>query len=278
VLLICVASAQRTRAQDARITWRAPSECPSEASLLTRVARALGDHELAPAHTVSVRVAAKSGGGYRAKLQIQSPKGPAERTLENPSCEVLADSVALVIALSAGYPASKRASPKLLLSAHTTATHGPLPQLALGAGGALAVEGLAALRFEAGASLHFGQSLRYSGSSVGASFGLIRVGARLCRVWTLGRLDLAPCLGAELYRVAADGFGGETHHAGTAYLFGPALGAHTRLRLFTHFSVSLGLDASAPLARRGFVYEDLGLLHRPAVFAFQLWVAPEVQL
>jgi hypothetical protein len=187
----------------------------------------------------------------------------------------LADSVALVIALSATYAEPEGVS--VALSAHATALLGPLPDLAWGAGGAIALEGFGAFRLELSSSAYLEQSHTYAHTNVGARFNSLRFGARVCRIWHFGPFDLAPCVGAQVYRIRGVGFGGTKYSDGTSYVWGPAIGLFNRLRLFSVFAVVLSADATVPIERQRFVYTDVGSLHRPAAVAFQLFIAPEVR-
>jgi hypothetical protein len=221
---------------------------------------------------------------YRAKLLIRSTQAEdaGERTLENSDCSILADSVALVIALSAadGARDMRAASAETLrlgVSAHAAALSGTLPRVAFGAGVDLAAEGFWSLRTELSATLYLDQNERFAGRQIGATFRLISFAARVCRIWAFGRLELAPCLGAQLSRIAAQGFGGTQHSLGSASVVAPSLGLFVRLRLFSRFFVRLAADLAVPIERRRFVYTDLGLLHQPAALAGQLFLAPELQ-
>ncbi|HET8940320.1 MAG TPA: hypothetical protein VFN67_43060 [Polyangiales bacterium] len=220
-------------------------------------------------------------GMYRANVAIQTADGGGERTLENTDCNILADSVALVIALSAAdgglKSAAVRGGPSLSVSVHVAAVSGTLPRLASGAGVDAALEGLASLRAELSATAYLEQAQRFAGSQVGARFRLFRLAARVCRVWSFDRVQLAPCLGVQLNHIVAGGFGGALHGDGAASLIAPTLGAFARLRVFSGFFVRLVAELSAPVERRRFVYTDLGLLHQPDVLAGQLFFAPEVQ-
>src|SRR5882672_2474030 len=98
----------------------------------------------------------RTAGLYRARLRVVTRAGSGERILENSQCDTLADSVALVIALSVSDSAGASQdvhpgpSPRLALavSAQGSGVFGALPHPALGVGGAIALEGLASLRFE----------------------------------------------------------------------------------------------------------------------------------
>lgn len=265
------------------LAWSAPDECPSSAELTSRVSRLLGD-------TMSSKITAttnvmRTAGVYRARLRVTTSAGSGERTLENADCDTLADSVALVIALSvSGSLDSRRDThtepgqrPSLAISAVGNTLFGALPQPALGAGGAIALEGLASLRFELRGAYYARQSTTFENTTLGGRFGLVTIGARACRLWTLGEVDFAPCIGAETYLVNATGFGGNVSRSQEVSWWGPALGLFGRLRVAKSFAVYIVADAVAPLTRRRFVFSDVGELYRPAAITLGLLAAAEVR-
>lgn len=260
-------------ASDLSLEWNAPSECPIQPDMLSRVKRSLGDAS-AQANLSAVVNVTQTSDTYRAEVHTRSREGSGERVVENTSCEILADSVALVIALSAASPQNRGLG--IGVSVHGTMLSGPLPSLAWGVGGGVALEGFWALRLELSGSYYAEQSFTYLDTNIGARFELLRFGARGCRLWSFGVFDLAPCVGAQVYRIAAEGFGGMKYYAGTSYLWGPAFGLFSRLR-WSFFAVALAADLTIPVSRQRFVYTDLPPLHRPAALAFQLFLAPEVQ-
>lgn len=249
---------------------------------MSRVKRSSGDAALPKGLSARAQVTERLG-VYRAHVLIRSAQGESEgeRALENADCSILADSVALVIALSAaegGQPREASGQPlKVGLSAHAAAVSGTLPRPALGAGVDLVLEGFWSWRAELSASLFLDQRERFAGSQVGAVFRLGRLAVRLCRVWSFASLSLAPCLGAQVDRVAAAGFGGAARGLGAAYWLAPTLGAFARLRVLSRFFVRIVAELAVPIERRRFVYTDLGLLHQPEALAGQLFVGPEVQ-
>lgn len=249
--------------------------------MLSRVERALGDDLRTTRIRADVQVTQQRA-GYQARLRIEEDGRLGERTLDHPQCDVLADSVALVIALSqraAGHDVDHDSAPAqlaLAFSAHASAALGPLPKLALGAGASVALELPAIWRFELSGSYYVVQSASYPGLDIGADFRLFRVAARGCKAWRLGSLDLGPCLGVAWYRVAAAGFGGMQQQQGGANVWGPELSALARLRLTPRLYLQLSAAAALAVSRQRFTFSDLGLLHRPAAFACQLLVAPEV--
>ena len=131
---LCLGTAREVEASELIVEWTAPPECPEQADVLSIVERSLGD-----ATNVNLTATAsvtRAAGLYRARVHITSPVGLGERMLENTRCELLAESVALVIALSAPSFAGARRKPARgasdgglapALSAHASAVVGPLP-------------------------------------------------------------------------------------------------------------------------------------------------------
>jgi hypothetical protein len=283
-----MSSARDVSASEIIIEWTAPRECPGQSEVVSGVDRALGDGAKASL-TAIVRVT-KAGDTYRAKLHITSAAGFGDRELEDTQCEILAESVALVIALSASRSTTARGDvPRgahhpglaLALAPHATALAGALPALAIGAGVTLAVEGFAALRLELSGTYYARQSSTFGGTDptrIGGTFDLLRFSARGCRLWALGAVQLGPCAGAQLYRIGAAGFGGMISRPGESLMWAPAIGVFGRLQLLPRFGIQLAADAALPTTRQRFVFSDLGPLHRPSVLLFQLFVAPEVLL
>jgi hypothetical protein len=224
----------------------------------------------------------RAGDAYRARLRITSAAGFGERTLENTRCEILTDSIALVIALSAA-PSRELASDdagerlSIGISARASVVFGPLPRVAPSVGGAFSVEGISALRFEISGTYYAPQSATFDRTTLGGRFRLMSFGARGCRTWSVGAFSFGPCLGAEIYYIRASGFGGAIRLDGEATLWGPAIELFARLQLLKEFAIYLAADGVAPIDRRRFVFSDVGPLHRPSAVAFQLFIAPEVR-
>jgi hypothetical protein len=260
------------------IEWEAPHECPDHATVMARVKHFAGDVAVPRTLSASAQIR-KQDGRYHAQLHVETTNGSGERALEHTNCAVLADSVALVIALSATERGrmNQPAQLQVALSLHAAAVSGYLPQIALGLGGAVALQGPWALRAELGGIVLLPQDKYFpSMPGIGASFRMIALGARLCRAWSAGRFDFAPCLGVQLTRLAANGFGGARTADGIALTTAPTASLSARLRLWKHLGLRLTLEAAVPLERRRFVYDDLGLLHQPSRLAGQLFVASEV--
>jgi hypothetical protein len=274
-------------ASDLIIQWSAPPACPDQAWVASRVQQLLDGTPRAELRA-SVEVT-QHAANFSARIRLTSSEELGERVLESKRCELLADSVALVVALSAAPPATtERTSAtrprargrdwSVAASAHASAATGLLPELALGAGAALALEGLASLRVELGGTYYAPRSLTFDQTNLGATFRLLRVGARGCRIWALGAFELGACLGAQLYRISGVGFGGTVKRSGAGFIWGPELGVFGRLRLWQRVALSLSAGGVAPVSRQRFVFSDVvGPLHRTAALTFQVFVAPEVQ-
>jgi len=136
------------------LAWTAPPECPDGTELTSRVHRLLGGG--VKSQLTATTDVMLSGGVYRARLRLSTADGSGERLLESRQCDTLADSVALVIALSVSEASdsAQRAQGELTerltlaASAQGNVLFGAVPDPAVGVGGALSVEGLASLRFE----------------------------------------------------------------------------------------------------------------------------------
>jgi hypothetical protein len=218
--------------------------------------------------------------GYRARLRTVSPAGTGERVLEHARCEVLADSVAVVIALTVATPedeARKDAAARLSVaaSAYVSALFGMLPKPAFGVGAALALEA-ASLRFELRGAFQLPQSTTFETMPLGAEFRAVSFAARGCWLPSAGAFALGPCIGADVQHVTATGFGGEVMLSGHATSWGPALGAFGRVRLAETFGIVVVAEGAVPISRQHFVYPDVGVLHRAALVTVQLLMAAEV--
>ncbi|HET8939969.1 MAG TPA: hypothetical protein VFN67_41295 [Polyangiales bacterium] len=221
--------------------------------------------------------------GYRAQLRTVSATNSGERVLEHARCDMLADSVAVVIALTVATPSDPQndnsgrfhiAGDALLGTAF-----GTLPKPAFGIGAALALE-LSALRLELRGVFQLPQSDTFAGMQLGATFSAVSFAARVCWLTSIWALDLGPCIGVDVSRVRAIGFGGEDEIvtlSGRGTAWSPALGAFGRLRLATAFGIVIAAEVAMPTSRDRFVFADVGTLHRASLIAAQLLIAPEVR-
>ena len=225
----------------------------------------------------------RGAGAYHAHIVLRDPSGFGERDLEDAHCDVLLDSVALLIALSMpGQQDAVRRTPRgaglvVPLSVQGRLAVDALPLPAAGLGGAIAIEAFSSTRFEVHGAYFAPQSVAFADTTLGARFELLSLGARACRLWTVGRLQLGPCLGAELHFATATAFGGRPSLAGKVQWWGPALGLFSRLAILGPFALYLAAEAVVPLSRPYFRFSDVGDLHRVSPLGLQVVVAPEVR-
>jgi hypothetical protein len=268
--------AQRAHAAELRLDWTAPPECPSARDLRARVARLVGsvpDPNLLAAVEVT-----RAAEGYRAHLVLRGPSGFGERRLEDAQCDVLVDSVALLIALSIPSPASTNGASWVLRPEARLSSAGPLPRMAAGVGGAIALEGFASLRLELHGAYYFPQSSTFEQTTSGGRFQLFSVGTCICRLWSFDSLQIGPCVGAEVQHVSARGFGGAIQRPGNTSWWGPSLRLFGRLQLLPILGISIAVEGVVPMLRPRFVYSDVGpLLHRVGAVALQVSAGPEVR-
>jgi hypothetical protein len=278
-----IATPLRAVASLLSIEWSAPKECPDRAQLAAHVSRLVGEDVLSQL-SASTEVT-RTERAYRASVRTSGPAGVGERTLENADCALLAESVALVIALSASSAdtplpdlrSAPTARPIFGFSAQTSALFGALPSPALGVGAGLSMDASPSLRFELRGSYYLEQSATFEQSSLGARFQLVTFAARGCYAWRLRAFDLAPCIGADRYHVTASGFNGQVSLSPATTWWGPALGLFGRWRLHEKFAIYVAADAVVPLTKQRFVFADVGELHHAAVVAVQLLLAPELR-
>jgi hypothetical protein len=199
--------------------------------------------------------------------------------LEEAGCNVLADSVAVVIALTVATPQDKRpqteaARLRVATSAHLSVLLGTLPKPALGLGGAIALEARS-LRFELRGAFQLPQT-SFADAVLGGRFSAVSFAARGCWVSSVGALELGPCIGIDVQHVSASAFGGDTLN-GHATSWAPALAVFGRVRLVKAFGIVVVAEGAVPTSRRRFVFADAGQLHRASVVSGLLLIAPEVQ-
>lgn len=273
------------------VEWSAPEGCPASGALrLLVVARVPQDAAVRARGRVE-----HVGELYRLELDVETASGRGERALEAPTCEALASSAAIVIAMSAAAvvagpvrgrtheeevaPATPAAPPaaRFLVRGQIIDDSGTLPSLGVGGGLAFGVRIAADVRVEVNANAFGAQDGRVAGTSParGASFVLLTAGLRAC--WSLTRrIEVAPCLGIELDRLAGTGFGAAQNEGATALAWLP----EALLTLFVPAAGPLGLRAGigggVPMSRQSFVITSAGSVHRPAVVAVRAWIGPEM--
>ncbi len=268
--------AQRAHAAELRIDWTAPPECVSARDLRARIFQLVGSvpHSSLLA-TVEVTQPAQN---YSAHVVLRGASGFGERVLEDASCDVLAENVAMVIALSVPGPANQAGRGlSLALWPEAQLLLGTLPLTAAGAGAAVAIEGLGSFRFELHGAYYVPQSSTFEQTAFGGEFQLYTIGACVCRLWSFGKLHLGPCLGAEVQHVSASGFGGATQQPGSTSWWGPSFRWFARAQLWPVFGINIAVEGVVPMVRPQFTYSDFQVLHRVGPVALQVSLGPEVR-
>jgi hypothetical protein len=275
--LVLPMTARGAEAAELRIAWTAPAPCPSASDLKAQVLELMGG--AVRSNLVAEVEVTRRERAYHAHITLREASGFGERHIEDARCDVLADSVAVLIALSIPSPASADSGDDLAVVVRPEAhiSSGSLPLLAAGVGGAIAMEGVASLRLELHGAYYFPQSTTFPGTTLGGRFELLTVGACLCRTWTFGRLQGGPCLGAQVHHVSASGFGGSVQLPGSTSWWGPSLRLFGRVQLWSALGISLAVEGMVPMSRPQFVYADVDELHRVSAVALQVSAGPEVR-
>jgi hypothetical protein len=275
--LVCslASAAQPAHAAELRIDWSGPPECSSAGDLRARVIDLMG--RMPQSSVLATVGVTRSAQGYRARVDLRGPSGSGARVLEDARCEVLVDSVAVLIALSIPSPASPGHAASLVLWPAALVSSGTLPLPAAGIGAASAVEALDSFRFEVHGAYYFPQSTTFEQTTLGGDFQLFSVGACICRLWGSETVQWGPCVGAEIHHVSASGFGGAVQLPGSTTWWGPSLRLFGRAQLLPVFGISVAVDGVVPVSRPQFVFSDVGPLHRVGAAALQVSVGPEVR-
>lgn len=149
--------------------------------------------------------------------------------------------------------------------------------MAVGGGLAFGLVVVRDLSVEANADLFGSRDGTVAGApGRGASFSLFAAGARACYTLTHG-IEIAPCVGAEVARISASGFGAVQVSDATAVTWGPEALLTGRVRLAGPVAVRVGLGAFAPMSRQSFVINAAGTVHQPGAIALRTWAGPEVR-
>ena len=288
-LLATPRASARETSEGVDIVWSAPGDCPTSADLLRRVAPRVPGDAVVRARGRVEHLADQ----WRLTLDIETPSSRGERTLEAPTCDALASSAAVVIAMSATpapapapAPAPDRVtdptSPdrndaRFLVRGQLIGDSGTLPSTAVGGGLAFGMRILPALSVEAGGSLFAPQDGTVGGTPArGASFALLAANVRAC-VSLTRRIELAPCLGIDVERLSATGFGAAKVSEASSLTWSPEATLAVRFPIAGPISVRGGFGALLPMSRQSFVINAAGPVHQPAIVALRAWAGPEVR-
>jgi hypothetical protein len=268
-------------------SWNAPTECPSVDQVNAEIRRLLGGEvRIRTGRDLQAEAMVQQAPFWSASLTTRQAGRIGKRFLEAPSCQSLAETTALILALmidpdavaattqkpeqepkdeQASVPAPPSAAHRsldILVGAHAQGRLGTLPGIDVGAGAGVGVASrrwLVELRLTYG--LRDGQ-VADSSSMVGAYGRFNITTGSLAGCFNLGRSELAdlafgPCAVVEGGVVSAEGHGasaGFSKHAAWLALGG---GAYVSIALGQHLRASLEGDILVPTYRPAYVFEDL---------------------
>jgi hypothetical protein len=277
------------------VAWAAPGDCPTSADLQGRVTT-----RIRGAAAVRARGRVEHDGAtWRLALAIETADTQGERTLEAASCESLASSAAVVIAMAiapprdepapvVAAPASspsppdrpaapqRRPTPRFHVRGDVVADAGMMPSLAAGGGLSLGVWAARRLSVEASTSVFASQDGTVAGSTRGASFTLVSGGVRACWALTEG-IEVAPCAGVVVERLGASGFGALRVSDASSVTWGPEALLTLAVPLVGPVHLRGGVGVDVPISRQSFVINAAGTVHRPAAVVPRGWLGPEVR-
>ena len=157
---------------------------------------------------------------------------------------------------------------------------GSLPAPAFGLGAALSASARLTSLFRIRAALRpvlfFPQHAFLAGSNaVGGDFDFFNVGLAGCPELSVADADVGLCVGMELGRMAAEGFGVDTPERQAVLWSALPLGLSAGWRFYRPFGLRLDLGAAVPLSRPRWLLEDIGDVDRPGVVAARGFFAIE---
>lgn len=275
------------------LQFSAPEGCPSADAVRARIlALAAPDARLDADVTVTAL-----DGRFRAVLHVRSASSSGERTLEDASCDLLAESAAVVLAMSATSPAPVAPAPPppeaapppapppssprseiLRLRATASLDVGTLPTPTLGAGVSASFPFASRLALALGGTAWAQKSGTLGGSSSqGATFTLLTGDAAGCYRARAGAVELSPCAVVEVAHVDARGFGLHPSSSSALWLSLGAAGI-VRWTPTPHFALVAELDALVPTQSESFVIlHGGGTVHTIAPVAGRASIGPEVR-
>jgi hypothetical protein len=305
-----LAGARADAAELLRLSWDAPSECPSAESVRSAAVRN------APAAAIPLEADAvvSHRDRWTVTLKTRRPEASGERVLEAASCTALADATALILALAlvppgeeelrapAGKPEPQtpttsappvtedRPPPSPASPSSSNAKPGPpalaiggfaatdattLPGVGLGGGGLVAWTP-GALRIEALVSTFAGQSQTVDQSTAGARFSMTSLAAGACYTVLKSVIELAPCGGGSMHWVTAEGFGATANYDASARWAAIDAGLLARAPLTSWLALRARADGLVPLGRPSFEVENEGVVHKPPPFGIRAALGVEL--
>ena len=278
--VVCVPRCAAGEPSGIVLHWSAPEGCPDRETVQRRVIALAG-----PAVGVEADASIlQTGGRMRLELHVKrSGNLVGERILEGDSCVELAESAAVILAMSGtttAFDAPKPVAPPPPPPSPRPAAPPPPVPIAPGSGpdssprrgwfritpvGALdvgtlpepAIGGGLALAAWLGRGVAVGitgavwaanqGTLAGASPAQGATFGLITGDASGCYSMMRGTFELSPCALLEVASVSATGFGVSHIRTGNAKWVSVGFGARLRWQPMNHFGVALDVDGIVPI-------------------------------
>ncbi len=285
--------------------WNAPAECPTADVVRAEVDRLLGPSSARPPSPIPVAAAVSRDdqGAWQVHLETPGEGTTRVREIHGASCAAIADATALILALMID-PAAVAAAPPAPVEAKAPpievrsspietprppveAQRAPVPvtptsfRVSALAGldtaslpalaATLALRGsfvYGAQRFELGAEYRPARAGTVATRpTTGGDVDLFTGAVATCRHFGGGVFEIGPCLGFELGRLHASGFGVSSPGEGSTLWAAIDAGGVLNLRLASRLALVLRLGAAVPLLRPSFVLENVGPVFRPPAVA-----------
>jgi len=292
---LCPTPARAARPVDVDLRWSAPEAspeappCPEEARVRAAIER-LARRPLRSPGGSPVRVAidvTPVQGAWTVRIAIEHPgeAAPHERRIRGATCTEVADAAAVVVAVALAEGAASRLRPapapgvvpvehpaeslplpvgpavRAALRVSGGADFASLPAPTFGVEPALVIV-VGPDRVELGGSLWLPETAQGT-AMASAQVSLAAAGARYCRAFLPGAVEIGGCVGLEAGALRGSG-GGVTHPAsGASPWVAPGLGVLGEWAFAAHLSLAVGLDALVPVVRDSFQVAGLGELYRP---------------
>jgi hypothetical protein len=281
-------------------SWDAPAECPSLEQVKAEIGRLLGgDIQIRPGRDLEADALVQRAPFWSASLTTRQAGRIGKRFLEAPSCQALADTTALILALMidpdavaattqrpkpepqeakdeqspvSAPPSAARRPIDVLVGVHGQGRTGTLPSLDIGVGAGV---GLATSRWLVELRLTYGlrRDQVANLSSLAGAYGRFNITAgSLVGCFNAGRADVGklafgPCAVAEAGVVSAEGHGASDGFSKRAPWLALGGGAYLSFALGQHLRTSLEVDILAPMYRPAYVFQDVSgvVFQAPAI-------------
>ena len=200
------------------------------------------------------------------KTQPSSPNQPSSDSEEEPVPAPAPDEE----------PSGKRSWRFIVRAPVGTLYVGPLPKPGFGVGGALGIRWDGWSVAGAGHFVSAQTWLRPGGSDVGAEVGRFQADVSVCRGWSTGRVELAPCLVVGADRIEARGIGPNVSaqsQSSLAVFVGAAGAAH--LYVFENLAIFAAVGLGVQTVRPRLVIQGLGEVGHVGPVQLSIGFGPE---